>query len=145
MTPGWANIVTWILIFFGWYVVHRATLARDRRKEKREISTRLCTNLIELQSAAIDFHTGSHCDLRKSTDIAQQVENILIQLQTSPLSELNVPYAPRVALRQSITRQNIDPIGFVAQQPDSQIIMDIRNAITDMIFAIEDARESKWK
>ena len=64
----WSNIVTWLLVLFGWAVVHRATLIRDRRKEKREFSVAICAALVELQSAAIDFHTASRFNARKSTD-----------------------------------------------------------------------------
>lgn len=143
--PDYANIVTWCVVFLGWYAVHQATLVRDRRKEKREISAKLCTSLIELQSAAIDFHTASQCDVRQSTDLAQQVERAVLQLQKLPLNELSIPLSRMIALRQRITRQNIDLTDFASQPADSQIIFEIRNAVTDMIFAIEDARERVWK
>ena len=33
---NWTSLVTWILVFVGWFAVHKATLSRERRKEKRE-------------------------------------------------------------------------------------------------------------
>ncbi len=141
---AWKSYITWLLVFAGWVIVHFATLNRDRRKEKREASKQLCSSLLELQGSALDFHTAPHCDVRRSTDLAQQVEHILLQLEKAPLNELGVPIGRRVVLRQSITRKNVDPSDFMPQQADSELMMDIRNAVTDMIFAIEDAREQKW-
>jgi len=141
----WTDTVTWLLVFFGWVAVHRATLIRDRRKEKREVSMKICTDIAELQSAAIDFHTSSHFNARKSTDLAQQVERIILRLQKPPLSELNIPRARMVTLRRRITKHNIDLTDFKSQPADSEIIFGIRNAATDLTILIEDTRECVWK
>jgi len=145
MKPDWTHVVTWLLVLGGWGVVHWATLCRDRRKEKREISANVCKNLLALQDNAIDFHTAQYFEVRKSTDIAQQVERVAIQLQKCPLEELQIPIARIVALRQRITRQNIDPTSFAPQSADSNLILEIRNAVTDVIAAIEDGRERVWR
>lgn len=139
------DVITWLLVLTGWIVVHIATLNRDRRKEKREISMQICMDIAELQSAAIDFHTASHFNARKSTDVAQQVERIILRLQKLPLSELNIPLARMITLRRKITKSNIDPTDFKSQPDESQIIFDIRNATADLIIFIEDTRECVWK
>ena len=143
--PYWTHFVTWFLILLGWYFVHLATLSRDRRKEKRDISTQVCKSILDLQADAIDFHTAAKCEVRKSTDVSQMLDRIVIQLQKKPLSELEIPLALIIDLRQGISMNNIDPTGFEAQAADSDIVLNIRNAATDMIFAIEDARERVWK
>ena len=145
MNNIWNDAVTWLLVFIGWAVVHRATLIRDRRKEKREISMKICTDIAELQAAAIDFHTGSQFNARKSTDIAQQVDQVINRLQKSPLSELSIPLSNLITLRRKITKHNIDLTDFKSQPADSQIIFGIRNAVTELIILIEDNRESVWK
>lgn len=145
MEKPWTDIVTWVLIFLGWAAVHKATLIRDRRKEKREISMQMCKDISELQSAAIDFHTAPHFDARKSTDLAQQVERIIIRLQKLPLSELDIPLTRLITLRRKITKSNIDLSDFQSQTVGSPIIFDIRNAVTDLIILIEDNRECVWK
>lgn len=145
MEKNLTDVATWILVFIGWAVVHRATLSRDRRKEKREISMQICKDIVELQSAAIDFHTASDFNARKSTDLAQQVERIILRLQRPPLSELNIPLTRMITLRRQITKHNIDPTDFRSQPVDSQIIFGIRNAITDLVIVIEDTRECIWE
>lgn len=145
MDKIWTDAVTWLVVFSGWAIVHRATLIRDRRKEKREFSMQICTDITELQAAAIDFHTASDFNARKSTDIAQQVDHIVHRLQKPPLNELKIPLPNLITLRRKITKHNIDLTDFKAQAADSQIIFGIRNAATDLIILIEDNRESVWK
>lgn len=145
MCTVWSNIVTWFLVLFGWAVVHRATLIRDRRKEKREFAVAICKEIVELQSVAIDFHTASRFNARKSTDLAQQVERIILRLQKPPLSELNIPLASMITLRRRITQHNIDLSDFKSQPDDSEIIISIRNSVTDLTALIEDSREGVWK
>lgn len=141
----WPNVITWLLVFIGWAIVHKATLIRDRRKEKRELSMQMCSHIAELQTSAIDFHTASHFNALKSIDLAQQVERIILRIQKAPLSELNIPAARFIALRRKITKHNIDLSDFKSQPADSEIIFGIRNAVTDLISCIEDAREREWK
>ena len=145
MAADWTHVVTWSLVLGGWWVVHLATLNRDRRKEKRDVSAQVCKNILALQGNAIDFHTAQFFEARKSTDLAQDVERVAIQLQKSPLQELEIPISRIVALRQRITRRNIDPTDFMPQPVDSILVLEIRNAVSDVIFAIEDARERVWK
>lgn len=141
----WSDVVTWLLVFIGWAVVHRATLIRDRRKEKREISMQICTDIAELQSAAIDFHTSPHFNARKSTDLAQQVERIILRLQKPPLNELKIAREHMVTLRRRITKRNIDLTDFKSQPDDGEIIFGIRNAVTDLTTLIESNKECVWK
>jgi len=133
------------MVFIGWAVVHRATLIRDRRKEKREISMQICKDIADLQTAAIDFHTASQFDARKSADLGQQVERIILRLQKSPLGELEIPLQNLIRLRRKTTLLNIDASNFSSQPAGSQIIFDIRNAATDLIICIEDTRERIWE
>lgn len=140
-----SDFVTWVLVCAGWYFVHKTTLTRERRKEKREIAIKFCKDILDLQSTAIDFHTAKAFDPRKSADIGHQIEQIIHRLQKAPLRELNIPRFCYIALREKITLTNIDLSDFKSQKHDSEIILDIRTAADDLIIAIEDARERVWK
>ena len=148
MTGGngndWSGIITWAILFLGWFVVHKVTLIRERRKEKRETAKQFCTDLRELEIAALDFHTADNRNGRKATDLRQQVERVILQLQRKPLSQLNVPLSRMVVLRQRITRNNMDPSDFGSKLADDLFIYEIRNAITDLIASVEDEREKLW-
>lgn len=143
-TFGWSSVVTWTLVFGGWFVVHQATLSRERRKEKREAARQICIDLRLAERLAIDFHTSPSHDSRKATDLRQDIERLILQLQRQPLAELGIPLSRMIQFRRSITRQNIDPSDFAAQTADAILVRDIRNAVTDLIESIEDQRENKW-
>jgi len=138
------NLVTWGLAFGGWFAVHQATLSRERRKEKREAAKDTCVSLRTIERSALDFHTAATYSSRVANDLRQDTERIIMQVQRKPLSELNVPLSRLIQLRRSITRHNIDPSDFAQQLPDSDLIRDIRNAVTDVIEAIEAQREQYW-
>lgn len=148
MTEGcgnfWSGTITWVLVFAGWVFVHQATLSRERRREKRESALSICACIRELEAAAIDFHTADHFDGRKATDLRQQIARIILQLQSRPLSELRIPLHRMTNLRQRLTRHNADPSDFVSQAADSEIVYEIRNAVTDLIASIDDERERQW-
>lgn len=141
---GWISVVTWILVFGGWFFVHKATLRRERRKEKREAAKQVCGELRLVERSAIDFHTAQTHDSRRATDLRQEVERLSLQLQRAPLSELEIPLSRIIQLRRNITRKNVDPSDFAAQTADSDLVRDIRNAATDLIEVIEGEREKRW-
>ncbi|MHB1174793.1 MAG: hypothetical protein ACYCZJ_06690 [Sulfuriferula sp.] len=142
---GWTNAVSWGLIFLGWFVVHKITLRQERRKEKREAAHKVCIELRELERLAINFHTALGHDSRNATDLRQGVARLISHLQRAPLKELEIRNQSLIQLRQSITRKNADPSDFSAQTADSDLVRNIRDAISDLIEVIEDSRERKWK
>ena len=93
---NWAGVITWFIVVIGWIIVHNATLARDRRKEKREISMHICKEIADLQATAIDFHTATDFDARKSTDLAQQVDRVCIRLQKYPPPGVRLVVASKI-------------------------------------------------
>jgi hypothetical protein len=139
-----SSIITWALVFGGWWVVHKATLSRERRKEKRETAHQICIDLRAVECLAIDFHTAQNHDSRKATDICQDTERLVLQIQRTPLSELSIPLYRWTHLRRSITLHNVDPSDFSPRPANSELIRDIRNAVTDVIDAIEERREQCW-
>lgn len=144
-SDGWTNAVSWGLIFLGWVVVHKSTLSHERRKEKREAAYKVCTELRDLERQAINFHTAQKHDSRNATDLRQNVVRLIRHLQRAPLTELEIPNQGLIRLRQSITRQNADPSNFTTQAADSDIVRNIRDAVSDLIEIMEESRERKWK
>lgn len=140
-----ASVVTWVLVFFGWVFVHRATLVRDRRREKREACRQMCTSLEELQAAAIDFHTSNKFSLRASSDLGQSVEQIVLRLLGKPFCELDVPRGRLKAIRQRLTGRNVDISDFTSQSDDSEIILEIRTAISDLTMYLDSRKDDVWK
>lgn len=140
-----ASIVTWIVVLIGWYVVHSKALERDRRREKREACREICEALEELQSAALDFHTSNQFSLRDSTDLGYSVEQVVLKLQAKPIDELKLPKSKIIAIRQRITGRNVDLSDFSPQAADSEIIMDIRAAISEVTRYLDQRKEIVWE
>lgn len=76
-SSDWADIVTWAMVFGGWFFVHTTTLSRERRKEKREVAHKICSELRSLECQALDFHTAPSHDSRKATDLRQDVDRLI--------------------------------------------------------------------
>lgn len=142
--PWWPNAVTWVLLFFGWLVVHRATLTRERRKEKRETANFAVNELREIENEAFGFHTADSFDDRNGSALRQRVERLINRLQRPPLSTLSISVGRMVALRSSITLNNADSSNFAPQTPNSQILQGICDAVDDLIEEIEAARDKCW-
>jgi hypothetical protein len=143
-SPWWPNAVSWVLLFFGWLVVHWATLARERRKEKRETANCAINELREIEKEAFGFHTADSFDDRKGSALRQRVERLINRLQRSPLSTLGIPVGRMIALRSSITLNNADFSNFTSQKSDSKILEGICGAVDDLIEEIEAARDRCW-
>jgi p-aminobenzoyl-glutamate transporter AbgT len=142
--PWWPNAVTWVLLFFGWLVVHRATLARERRKEKRETANCAVNELREIEKEAFEFHAAESFDDRKGSALRKRVERLINQLQRPPLVALGIPVGRMIALRSSITLNNADLSNFTPQKSDSLILQSICDAVDDLIEEIEASRDKCW-
>jgi hypothetical protein len=140
----WSNVITWLLIFCGWYAVHRATLARERRKERRELANSAIEALKSLAIEAREFHTAAAFDEYRADLLRYRIDRIILSLQRSPLSELSLPIGRMVKLRKGITLKNMDQSIFCAQPSNSPVLRDIRSAVDDLVDAIEAARERCW-
>lgn len=142
--PFWSNVITWALILGGWYAVHRATLARERRKERRELAGKAIEALESLAIEARQFHTAGTFDEHQADLLRYRTDRTIRSLQRPPLSELSLPIGRMVRLRKSISLKNMDQSSYCTQTPNSTILRDIRSAVDDMMDAIEAARESRW-
>lgn len=142
---GHEQLLTVGLVILGWWIVHNATLNRERRKEKRELASKICKEIWDLQQAAIDFHTNPEYSGRKATDLAQLVSRIITQLQKAPLDELKVPHIRMIDLRRRITLRNCEKTEFATQDHESDFIAELRNAAADLVYFVEDAKEEQWK
>src|SRR5689334_10731024 len=90
-TPWWANLVTWVLILVGWYIVHLATLERERRKERRELVQLTLEALRELEADAAKYHTAATFDSIALDALVYKTGRIIRSLQRVPLKELQIP------------------------------------------------------
>jgi hypothetical protein len=141
----WPSVVTWVLVLAGWFAVHLATLARERRKERRELSKALVESLRGIEVDALAFHTAPAFNAVQADLLLHAIGRLLRSLQRIPMSELGLPLSRMVRVRKSVTLKNFDKSAFQTQQSGSVILTNIRASIDDLVEAIEAEREIRWK
>lgn len=144
VAPWWIHGVTWLVIVAGWYTVHRATLARERRKEKRDEAKQLVSDLHDLEKSAREFHSAERYDEYSATELAMNCDRFIKLLQRQPFDELKISPGVMTSLRRAVTCHNIDRTAFAPQAANSEIQRDIRVATDDVIDAIENAKSRFW-
>lgn len=56
------NVVSWVLIFGGWYIVNRQNNKRETRKELRAAFDEIHNNVRQLSELGINYHIEGHND-----------------------------------------------------------------------------------
>ena len=141
---GWANAVTWGMVLVGWISVHRATLSRERRKEKREAVTRIIEEIKAVEDLAIRFHTSEKFDSQISDALIWRVNRVTRTLQRPPLQILDIPLGLMVRFRKGLTLLNTDASTFVTQTYHGEIIKGVRAIADELLETIEAARDRNF-
>jgi hypothetical protein len=142
--PGVVHVITWLIVIAGWVIVHRTTLSRERRREKRDTAKQFLSDLYALEKSAHQFHGAPNYDEYAAAKLRMQCDRLIKILQRTPFNELRISPSLMIALRRAITRNNIDPTAFSPQAANSRIQLDIRYATDDLADAIEIAKASHW-
>ena len=144
MMSAWQLLVTWVLVLGGWYVIHLATLSRERRKERRDAAKLATDALSNLAVEAREFHSASTFDPDKLDLLIYKTQRIIRSLQRMPLRDLDLSILKMVRLRKSISLTNTDSSSFATQNTLSPFLLEIRAATDELIDAIEERRETRW-
>ncbi|MBK7022532.1 MAG: hypothetical protein IPH41_03145 [Sulfuritalea sp.] len=142
--PWWVHGVTWLVVAAGWYTVHRATLSRERRREKRDAAKQLASDLHELEKSAREFHSAERHDEYAAAELSMRCDRLIKVVQRAPFDELKIAPSLMTSLRRAVTCHNIDRTAFSQQAANSEIQRNIRCAIDDLIDAIEEAKVRTW-
>jgi hypothetical protein len=120
-SDGWAELLKFggqaAVVGFGWWLVNRQSIARERDKGRRELIAKsvdlLCDRLDDLFRTARDYHTAEARDIPAEVSLKMELQVLAFQVgqlalvagsaeQVSP-AELAI-----VRLRQSITGENFE-------------------------------------
>ena len=128
MDWSWTQIVTWLIVISGWWLVNRQNNIREKRKEIRALIDKVLFLIDEIEQQAIHYHTKAEM----SDEIAFQLKRGLHQklrdkLKILNLREINTDSCsqPLKELRQAITLKNFDTTSFAQQNLSSNIITNI--------------------
>ncbi|WP_396956623.1 hypothetical protein [Nitrosomonas sp.] len=154
----WIKLTTpWLLVIGGWYVIHRTTLIRERRKEKREEIDRVLEEIRAIESIAIDFHNSEVFDKKANSNITLRIDRLSRKLQAPPtFNELKITTQLMIEFRKTITLEHFDKSNFpsIVQRimkgnpyPATSIeilIRDINSATDDLVDCIEAEKNNKF-
>lgn len=124
---GWSQIVTWVLVMAGWWLVNRQNNIRENRKEIRTLIDKIQLSLDEIESQAIQYHTNE-----QSSEMAFQLKRSLNQklrnkLDVLKLRKLDIDkcHSSLKQFRQAVTLENFDTSNFKPQHISDDLIKKI--------------------
>ena len=126
---GSADIITWVIVFVGWWVVDHQNSKRQRRIEELSQVEKCISMLHDLENDAINYHTGSVRDESLSRDIRlkiQRISKFLNNLNLIPIGQRNNLVKQ---VRRSITMENFDSSNFKPQDINHDLIANISESI----------------
>lgn len=144
MACQFSDAATWVLVIAGWYVIHRATLSRERRKESRDAVSKSIDQIRSIEDLAIKFHTSENFNTESYESLIWQINRTIRSLQRPPLKELDLSKSLLSRFRREITLNNADASTFEQQDRGSIIVKDIRTTTDRLLDAIEAARDAKF-
>lgn len=130
-------IVGYLLLFVGWYVVHRFAKARENdkvllelkreaAKERREAAREVIKQLRDIEDQGVAFHTSPSYDNTKANQLVRACDRVADDL--AKWKDAPMPFLVR-QMYQAMTLRNIDPDEFVQQSDHSEIALAVRRAI----------------
>ena len=142
----WPQIVPWVIVIAGWWLVNRQNNIREKRKEIRTIIDKVQSLLDEVESQAIQYHTN-----QESSDLAFQLKRSLNQklrnrLDILKLRSLDVEkcYPLLKQFRQAVTLENFDTSNFKPQNISDDLIKNVWVAKDKLSHELEKSFASKY-
>lgn len=147
MSLEWSQVITWLVIITGWYVVNDKNNDREKRKEVRSLIDSIQNMLDDIEKEAIQYHTNN-----QSEELSFQIKRNLNNNLSSKVKVLKLKGFEigkcdkyRKKLRQAITLNNFDTNGFQPQSFTSEIIRDILTSKGNFINEIEKCFSKNYK
>lgn len=136
------QLVTWLLVVVGWYLVHRLSLARDRRKEDWERIRDITERVERVQDLAAKHLTSPPApeDGRSAAEIRQQLGAIGAALEG--MRKRSRPFDLRgeiIQLRRAMTLGELDSRKRQPVSYDSEVVLEITHASLCLITALGEA------
>lgn len=147
MSLEWSQVITWLVVITGWYVVNDKNNDRENRKEVRSLIDSIQNMLDDIEKEAIQYHTND-----QSEELSFQIKRNLNNNLSSKVKVLKLKGFEigkcdkyRKQLRQAITLKNFDTNDFQPQSFTSEIIRDILTSKGNFINEIEKCFSKNYK
>jgi len=147
MSLEWSQVITWLVVITGWYVVNDKNNDREKRKEVRSLIDSIQNMLDDIEKESIQYHTN-----KQSEELSFQIKRNLNNNLSSKVNVLKLRGFEigkcdkyRKQLRQAITLKNFDTNDFQPQAFSSEIIRDILISKGNFINEIEKCFSKNYK
>jgi len=138
------QLVTWILVIGGWFIINFQHNRREDRKESRAAIDRIREYAHVLEVEAINAHKAGSITADDVSNITWKIKKLIDDIEYCILLPKDERNAHAKYLRKSITLDNLDPSNHLALQEDHKIIREIRTAFDDLIGSVEKHFRSKY-
>lgn len=133
------QLITWAVIWFGWYVVNKQCNSREKRKELRHAIYSIVSNLDEFEKKVVAYHTSDARDRELASDIRLSINRIISSIMLLKSSGLTIDNKVALQLRQSVTLKNFDSSKHEKQSLRGEILQDVAYAKDQVVQALEKA------
>ncbi len=132
------NVVTWLFVVVGWFLVNGHNNRRETRKEIRQALLGLYKLLDDIETDATTYHMGATPDKVLARKIRRDIQQIAGRVHLAQRGKLTFQYSgPLARFRQSITGQNFDDAGFLQKSEADPIFEEIGKAKRTLIQALD--------
>ena len=135
------NIITWLLIIAGWWIVHALHELRNFRSSLRQLAVEIRESASDLRKKAYDYHTSPQHNDELSGDIKSDLKRLaaLCRFLQPVHSEKEINQRIKY-LRRSITSENFDsPVNHRKLDANDPVLANIDVATDDLISFVENA------
>jgi hypothetical protein len=133
------DIISWIVIFVGWYIVNRQNNNRETRKEVRASMLSLYRHLDEIEIDAIAYHTGDG-DPLLARKIKRDIDQIPARIALAQRGSMKCRYSMYlIQFRQAITLNNFDSASFAPKDPTDRFFDAIVVSKRSLIYSLDRA------
>lgn len=132
-----------LMLGFGWFIVHRLSLSRDRDKARREMLAKasdVIDGLIDkLLESGSSYHAKERDVLEENKikialkDVGNRISSLKLLCSDDDLADCRRKF---IKLKQSITSSNFEYEHVPIESYDNKIHQDISAAVVDMKFAL---------
>lgn len=133
----YAFLINWVLIIFGWWMVHRLNSKRELEKEKRGAANDVINKLETLEKKAKGYHTSPSRQDANEREIKHDIKLVIRRLNSLGMNN-TVHHRKLIAqMRQSITSKNFESESFCQQYENDKLVADISISIDRIIIELE--------
>jgi hypothetical protein len=127
-----ANIITWLIITAGWFVVNNMNAARERRIETLGKIDKIINSIREIEKMGKLFHSDAKHNQNANFEITSQLQVLERSIQYVSILDTETIKRNIIEFRQACTLRNFDSSSFKQQSLNSSIVFEITGCARDL-------------